>query len=1026
MVEGFAGFSCWDRERMSRVVLGDIAALAEDADPVFLALHTPLPLYLRQSEVQARQIDENEVSRILLEDADENVVIAITGHAGSGKSHLVRWLKAHIQSDDSRKVIYVPRLRTGVRSVLELILTELEEFAPDKVAGLRAAMTTAADSYPGEAIHDRLLDELKTHLKYRSDPMGDAVRTVLLGEPADGTHPASGRVGGLSDLMLNPHLREHLLRTGGPIRSLVEQFFHRSDDEESGELAFSADDLAFTIPGSAGALDAKLRRLYGLLKANEAIRSQAADVLNDAAGSAVASVLGMRSGPSLVEIVADARVALKDAGRDLVLLIEDMYKVGAEDLYELFVEQPVGGQCLLRVAYAITPDPFLKAPETVRSRLKAHIDLSHEGRSDVPDDARTAREVAFIGRYLNVARLGHERIAQAWAETPLDVRTGRSWVPNFCDQGDNGHPCPYLDKCRDEPGDFAFGHSGDDHYGLYPFNEAALSTALRALRGADGIFNPRTVIKDLVRDFLPSAGEEIARGDFPSDASTSPWLAGLPELKSELEIVPEFAESDPTRRRVLNYRRFWMGQAPLAPPAGPAEAFRLGTTGAGVPQPAPTPPLTATLTPTPGTRPIEIEHIARWQAGDPLPDATSRSIRDELLSLVRSRVDWATHSVTTDDKAANADVAGRLVGIASFDIEGGSGGRPGQRLAWPMKRSDRSVQIFDAIIWFREHGHWVFDDGAWGFPGDGYAAQLELESFVDRCAADVARRIDELRDPDWFPPYDAAVRMLALIHVLLNPERIDDSPADVARAMLLVPIEPEPTGYGSLDQVRRTALSHHEDLRKVVLDLAAVRVPGGEYQAVDLAALVGSVESALDDLAVPRVRREDSPVVASAANALQQAPSTLAQVARDLRDLIAGLPEEAWSPWSKDLLGLLKSVATRAYQPPRVFTPASQYAAFHQACEYLEDESSFDLSGVRTKATAIGGDDVRTVALLLPHSQQFTKLGEAVGTIGSCLEQTLETTRASVENQTSVDVDSLSRQLAEQLRSFVDLVRGFP
>ena len=42
----------------------------------------------------------------------ENLIIPIIGGTGTGKSHLVRWLRYHVTRVDDRHIIYVPRDKT--------------------------------------------------------------------------------------------------------------------------------------------------------------------------------------------------------------------------------------------------------------------------------------------------------------------------------------------------------------------------------------------------------------------------------------------------------------------------------------------------------------------------------------------------------------------------------------------------------------------------------------------------------------------------------------------------------------------------------------------------------------------------------------------------------------------------------------------------------------------------------------------------------------------------------------------------
>src|SRR5215471_6296487 len=126
MTESFEGFRCWTAARVQESVFGDIAQLGLDADAVFLAAHTSLDIrHLKGVHVET-DTPEQEVLRSLTSSfglPSENTVIAVTGASGSGKSHLVRWLRAHLSDTEPQyHLIYVPRELATLRDLIGRIL----------------------------------------------------------------------------------------------------------------------------------------------------------------------------------------------------------------------------------------------------------------------------------------------------------------------------------------------------------------------------------------------------------------------------------------------------------------------------------------------------------------------------------------------------------------------------------------------------------------------------------------------------------------------------------------------------------------------------------------------------------------------------------------------------------------------------------------------------------------------------------------------------------------------------------------
>src|SRR4051794_22491936 len=111
MTEDFRRFRCWEGGTVQRTVFDDIGALGLDADAVFLAAHTPVTV-ARESGIGLGESGERAVLGALkasFGQPDQNTLIALTGPAGAGKSHVIRWMRAHLDASSDRQIIYVPR-----------------------------------------------------------------------------------------------------------------------------------------------------------------------------------------------------------------------------------------------------------------------------------------------------------------------------------------------------------------------------------------------------------------------------------------------------------------------------------------------------------------------------------------------------------------------------------------------------------------------------------------------------------------------------------------------------------------------------------------------------------------------------------------------------------------------------------------------------------------------------------------------------------------------------------------------------
>ena len=102
----------------------------------------------------------------------ENTVIAVTGASGSGKSHLVRWLRAHLTEDADRyHLIYVPRELATLRDLIGRVLDGMPP-SPETDA-VRDAVEKAVAKKPADQLAESLLDKLRSVVSYE---LPDATR----------------------------------------------------------------------------------------------------------------------------------------------------------------------------------------------------------------------------------------------------------------------------------------------------------------------------------------------------------------------------------------------------------------------------------------------------------------------------------------------------------------------------------------------------------------------------------------------------------------------------------------------------------------------------------------------------------------------------------------------------------------------------------------------------------------------------------------------------------------------------------
>ena len=246
---------------------------------------------------------------------------------------------------------------------------------------------------------------------------------------------------GLAVLLLDPHVRDHLLRPGTLIPRLAASLLaDRREGDPERPLTFTTEDLPLDILDVKKASEVAQKRLM-LIKTRAELQEAAVAMLNEQLPVAVTNAGNIGSG-RLQSALLKIRREFARQGKEIILLIEDFALIQGiqRDLLDAIIE--VGerdGRVVMapvRTLMAVTTGYYSRLADTVLTRAKAatpyvydldvQFDASEEGMAEI---------VAFVGRYLNAARLGREKLD---AE---GVRSARD-VPNFCDGCDYRHAMP--------------------------------------------------------------------------------------------------------------------------------------------------------------------------------------------------------------------------------------------------------------------------------------------------------------------------------------------------------------------------------------------------------------------------------------------------------------------------------------------------------------------------------------------------------------------------------------------------------
>lgn len=974
-------FRCWSAENIAQTVFSDIGALAGDADSVFLAAHTPMDLEHRRGvELGGEMSGEARVLEALtrrIGDSERNTLVAVTGSSGSGKSHVVRWVHAHLPSEDPRfQVLYVPRAIQTLRELLRRVIEGLPGVeGADLLKRVDSAFTGVK---PGE-LQERLVSELKIALNWTLDD-----RAPYDGETPDAAAKREdrnnmlgvrdqerGRRDGLAELIDLPAFKESLLRQDGALGQLVQSYFRKTSRRDDNDAIFTADDLPLRARGIRSEIRSRTE-LYELWQIIVQNPQDATKLLEEALRVALPKAVGLRvaGGDTLDSLFRASRKALRARGQELVLIFEDLAQFGLVDgeLYDQFVTQPGDDLAPLRVIFAITDGPYADLERTVLTRIEHEF---HVGGSAL------GQPHEFVGRYLNLARVGRGETQRLWS-----MRDGESsdttWMTNSCDTRENGLACRHRDVCHSSFGTAQIEGLGD--VGLYPYNGEALHRALTKLGEAR---TPREVLDHCVSEILTEADVHIAQRSYPHERARDQFdfkvrMAKDALLKTNPSIDPE---------RAYRALVIWGDESPLPP--GVIDAFSLGikvsatSTGTATSTKRPTARDTSEISERPKLE-NKLLALFQWQNGEELPEDDVNILRTTLCGLTIDRLHLDQQCVHIYNGRGKV-ILDKLFNMTSFIIAGSRGAKAGAgSVRFDLERTAEDTMVMAAARWFRDHGHFDPTQAKWEWP-QGYdpgQLMLTLETRLDAWAAEVRDRFLNQTGGKRLAQYAIGLYAVALATAGHDANKIT-STASVLGGPRDTPNIATPA-WAAADEIANRVLSSLE-VEGYVGEFAAVRQGvRGMPQLVDPLALDEAVRQFLTDpsSSLEEAKRIDvDPVLARAAQQLLDVVSASAPAEAATVQANAERVETLLEGESPAVVGRAVEAVGEAASFAGFFRPSDQLGAFRRHVSTL---SSFPTIDLPPTSSGDAGDLIRGQST----SRQVAVLADALESIRQVMELT--------------------------------------
>jgi hypothetical protein len=700
--------TCWRAAEADSIIPVEAEAVPE---AIFQTTH--VPLQLRQvpprqptgAEVRAN-VSEGDVLAYLVDrlgaDARSTDVIPILGDAGAGKSHLVRWLRHALSRAELRdvRVIFVPKHRTSLRGVVELVLNEF----PDEpgLDELRDRLLTARESDMSESeLRARMRDALCVGIEHHADltSVSDETEEQARGYLAEA----------LPALLRDPHFAPRYLDDGNAVARLVEEkrTGRRGDQDVEDAFEFSADDVSISIDDVSSASQHARAGANALaadhqLRPNRSLRDLAVAMLNDQLPSAIREVFGI-GGEDLRELFVEIRRVLRGR-QDLVLLVEDfaMFQGLQSGLIDAMTLHSTQAEelCHLVTVVAVTTGYYVRhMPDTLHARASAAYVVDAQSE-DAPEQ--------FAASYLRAIRLGRHEVESRH-------RANESG-PSSCEG------CPVIDRCHEHFGSL-------DGEGLYPFSSTFLERASAAALPSG--FNARRFLTDVLRPVLVQEHAPIEAGDYPTERVAQRFDARRHEPSGD-SLVSLRREDDGERRaRLALLYRPVVNEGDL--PEAVHDAFQLPPLGRVVTEvDAPTAGGGGAIrgqSKKPSSSSGEIQPLPElvaaidaWRARGTLSQEHRRQVRQLVTQAVVSRIDF------NDGGFRRSSWTGTL--RPRFDTSGDASsvvldGNRGQTRGWVQidiaSTDAAAVDAIQSLAWAAARRSWRDVEN-----GLGRAARLEV------------------------------------------------------------------------------------------------------------------------------------------------------------------------------------------------------------------------------------------------------------------------------------------------------------
>ncbi|KNY47284.1 hypothetical protein AKG94_06130 [Vibrio harveyi] len=832
--------SYWpEKSRVEECILTEAESLSSS---LLMAVHEPMRLIKRHHQtLDEQRVDEQALFDFFLE---HNRPIPITGAAGVGKSHIIRWLGAHLnrQADaDKYRTIYIPK-SSSIADVVRLLIDGLDGDVYDDI---RQSINGISQEVNVQHVAEHLAlklrlcldEELVKVAKMIDDHGGD-----FTPEEEEWLDNFSDHGDGLKALLQDSHLTKHFTREGACLYNIAERLIQGVKDDQGFEQDYQMKHEDFEIRDHLAPAAQEVQEyirdkmLLTELEAREGAAWTLNKVLYTACSKTFEEVLKINP-MTIQQVIRSIRqqIYAENKNNILVILIEDLTTTTAiqkefiESLMEEEKHHTRAPLCRLKSVIAVTAG--FEGYKHVRDGILDRIGYEWLIESASQNESETMQRIIdFCGRYLNAARYGETELTRIFEQAGNE----QHWLPIWHDAEitESGHRAR-LD---------AFGYSRHEH-SLFPYNRIALEQLARKHCVADGHlqFHPRSILHYLLRDPLRQERKAYLADAFPP----AKWqgIVGNTAVGTQFNILSQ-------RERAKTLAAIWGGNPTTvkalssALPVEVCDEFNLSDMSqvlgsSGMTPPPPPPPIpdpvdpdrevtggAVTSLPPEGdgeaTEPDELvkwrEALDAWHQGKGLQQRLAADVRKWIAEGLNATIDWG-HYACRPEKVLPVKI--------HLPTKTGNVGQPVLNLKNDELFANKGEQWIPAFNAMAAYQHY---NKSWAFEG-GEHAYLHYQNFIDEAASQVVKHLVEQER-----------KLLSRVaHKLLQGANFIGAKGANAssgmirlEAMLLATEDKRQYKLlGGLDEQWDLVTNRRKELRDELIRLSAVKKPGAEPYAID-------------------------------------------------------------------------------------------------------------------------------------------------------------------------------------------------